>query len=708
MWYEERWIKYVSALLTVLVGVVVGRSVCAFSAPNSEHRKWDTYRVFLWMFQGPGRTPQLVEALKGLAINGINVYNHEPTSDFAVSSNLSFYVDNIAGKGDLYLNRNEWQKTWNVYWASRNKSAFVRPRCLNDPAVIDRMRKKVNDAIALHKDKSPVAYALDDEISITSFANPFDFCFSPYCLKKFRTWLSVTYKDISALNAEWETKFKSWDEVLPFTTDEIRQREFAKNLRSYNFSPWADHRTFMDNVLAETVKSLVEYAKRLDPATPTGITGGQAPSAFGGYDWWKLMQAIDFVEPYDLGSSREIVRSFNKRNIPIVATVGKTEAKENENVWRLWYNLAHGDRGTIIWSSGDYFKDKDPAKPSPYALSLTNTFKELTSSNFVKITAEGTFQQDGIAIYYSQPSIQAHWMLDSKGDDKTWPKRLTSHELTNSSIIRDNEAWRKLVEDLGFQYNFVSYEQVKEGELLKGAYKALIMPKTICLSDKEAEEITKFVQQGGLLIADYQTALMDEHGKSRPKGRLDDLFGISRKGFSVAEDYGKLRPIIGQTFRGLTIAEPLISAASTKDFKKVQDVPCLIHNKSGKGRTWYLNLGLMNYPSVSSQSEGATMRTLLRETFKDAALRPKLNVLSNGQEMPDCERIFYSAQSKGYLFILTNKFKGKSNPFNIKLVFSHPVELKNLRTGKSFNKAKEFEDTFSSHEANLYEVVHSQ
>ena len=43
-------------------------------------------------------------------------------------------------------------------------------------------------------------------------------------LAAFREWLRTQYHDLAALNAEWETQFKSWDEVKPFSTDQIKNR----------------------------------------------------------------------------------------------------------------------------------------------------------------------------------------------------------------------------------------------------------------------------------------------------------------------------------------------------------------------------------------------------------------------------------------------------------------------------------------------------
>src|SRR5262249_37391924 len=162
-----------------------------------------------------------------------------------------------------------------------------------------------------------------------------------------------------------------------------------------------------------------------------------------------------------------------------------------------WYYLAHGDRGVILWSSREYFHSQDPRQPTELAQAIAPTLRELAALDVVKTLRSSRVESNGIALYYSQPSLQAHWMLDSKLDDTTWPKRYSSFELTHSSILKAMQAWQQLLEDLGFQYEYLSNQQVRDGALSGGAYRVLILPKTIALSDREAAAIEQFARRGG-------------------------------------------------------------------------------------------------------------------------------------------------------------------------------------------------------------------
>lgn len=61
-------------------------------------------------------------------------------------------------------------------------------------------------------------------------------------------------------------------------------------------------------------------------------------------------------------------------------------------------------------------------------------------------------------------------------------------------------------------------------------FNVLILPDIACLSVNQAEAINRFVQNGGGVIASYETSLFDEKGRQREDFLLKDLFGASFKG----------------------------------------------------------------------------------------------------------------------------------------------------------------------------------
>lgn len=63
-----------------------------------------------------------------------------------------------------------------------------------------------------------------------------------------------------------------------------------------------------------------------------------------------------------------------------------------------------------------------------------------------------------------------------------------------------------------------------------GSLKTLILPNIAALSDAQCDQLRAFVQQGGGLVATYETSLYDEWGVLRANFGLADLFGVTFKG----------------------------------------------------------------------------------------------------------------------------------------------------------------------------------
>src|SRR5699024_2860943 len=167
--------------------------------------------------------------------------------------------------------------------------------------------------------------------------------------------------------------YRAWADVMPLSTDQIKNRmasnkalppstpnwfklrrmHYAPALArqqptAWNFSPWADFRTYMDVSLSRTLDNLRSIAHQQDPLTPVGIEGTQMPSAWGGYDLYRLSRVLDWVEPYDIGNARAIWASFMGAK-PVLSTVFASDPHKVRRA--LWHRLLMGDRGAIIWWS---------------------------------------------------------------------------------------------------------------------------------------------------------------------------------------------------------------------------------------------------------------------------------------------------------------------------------------------------------------------
>ena len=475
-----------SGTSAVLLGMLVAGGLRA-----GEPRPWEDYRTILWTGDSAYRRPEKIglffQRAREMGINTAMVYGDGDPS-VVQGRQPGYYVENMINRG-LCLKWNSPLTDWDNFvsgWvkAGRPESAFLRPYSLDDPAWQGWVRGEMERLARKHAASSPLCYNIRDELSTTFSANPFDFDYSPVALEHFRGWLQRRYRNLPALNAEWETQFASWSEVRPFSTDRIKNRmsgggavprgqpdwqglkalnfdpatAIAERTR-WNFAPWCDFRTYMDVSLAATLGELREAARKIDPATPVGIEGTQMPNAFGGYDLWRLSQALDWVEPYDIGNAREIFGAFLPGK-PVMTTVFENQTKPA--LRRLWHLLLEGDRGCLVWWSEDCidWQSKNYALTAK-AKALAPALQEMTSP-LARLFLRARPVKDPVFIHYSQASIQVDWLLESTVDGSTWVKRFSSFEAEHNQQAKARNAWLKLLQDAGYSPQFISSEQIEK------------------------------------------------------------------------------------------------------------------------------------------------------------------------------------------------------------------------------------------------------
>jgi len=536
-----------------LAGFCLAAAATAGAQTNAAPRPWTDYHTILWIgdsvWKQPAKLPQFFDRLREMGVNTAMVFGDNDPQPF-LDAHFPYYVENLVNRG-LCLKFSSKVTDWDKFvtdWAhgGRPESALVRDYCLDDPGWRDWARKETQRIARRNGPHQPLAYNLRDELSMTYSANPFDYDFSPAALAGFRQWLRTQYRDLAALNEEWETRFATWDEVRPFTTDRIKNRmasgdaaprggvdwqalqglhfdpaQARQTPTRWNFAPWADFRSYSDLSLARALGGLRDAAREVDAATPVGIEGTQMPNTFGGYDLWRLSQVLDWVEPYDIGSAREIFGSFMPGK-PMVTTVFESDTAHARR--RLWHLLLEGDRGCIVWWTEDCLDWKSPDYAlTPKARALAPALREMTSP-LARLFITAQRETDPVYLHYSQTSIQADWLLESTVDGSTWLRRFSSFEAEHNRMAAVREAWLRLVEDAGWSPRFVSSEEIEGGRLARLPRGALVLPTSLALSDGEAAAIRKYHADGGVVLADGTPGLFDGHGRLRRTGALEALF----------------------------------------------------------------------------------------------------------------------------------------------------------------------------------------
>ena len=465
--------------------------------------------------------------------------------------------------------------------------------------------------------------------------------------------------------------FKSWSEVVAFLNRFYHELSQVRSTQGWNVSPWCDFRNFMDETFAEAVGRARAVCKAEDPHARCATEGGQVPFAFGWYNYENVVKTVDVIEPYNGGNNVEIIRSLNPEVI-MISTHGfehkpGAPLTEEDRLFQkrapqpIWWGLFHGHRGSIIWDDNlpDYrFVDEETRQLTPAAETFAATFKEL-HQGVAKLLINSRRLHDGIAIHYSQPSMQVHWLLDNVENARRWMLHSGGDRHSHFTGVRN--AWTKVIEDLGLQYEFVGGRQIEEGRLTRDEYRALILPQSLAMSAREVDEIRQFVRAGGLLVADYRTATMDEHGRDLGRGQLDDVLGISHvkgqtKGSAVAgiEDYESLR-LRGKKLN-LTIGDESLATATGKPLAQSGSVRLIVVNDFGQGKAVFLNVEVARYAYDRLVANSTTsLREVLDQVFGLARIEPKLRVLDrSGNRLPGTEVVRFANGAYEHVAVFRN------------------------------------------------------
>lgn len=597
--------------------------------------RWDTWLYMPWRYRwhiGTGR--QGGEFCRNYGINGGVMDHGMGPLDWLERWGLRFYNDHAAGKGSLFLMPQHLQRLGNDLRDPR----AVRPRPIT-PGLERELGSTIASNLARVR-KSPlrVAYALDDEVSTGSFVRPI-----PWRLnaddEAYERWLRTYYGGRPP-----EARYVGPDEV---------RGELDGPLGETDLSPFLDRMTYNDSVWADFLGRLVERCNREDPSTPCGFVGGQAPNLWGGYDWAKLAKKVQYAEAYDLGSAPEIVRSLSP-DIPRISTHFHDDRRgAGHDAWMAWHHFAHGNRGMVGWVEGWFFPD---GTPRPWLERFRFTLRELGGVQGKKLVGARRLH-DGIAIYYSHPSIQVSWMLDAEPHGRSWPNRNDDHRLGTSHSVR--RAWEMLLNDGGLDYDFLAYDEV----VLHGVpprYRVLILPAAYALSDIEARRIAEFAAAGGTVIADFACGLFDQHGRGRSRGALDDLFGVRHDGTETRKDFfgGTLwvetdqeKGFESRRYRDLfATASPKLHQGYAVAERRL---PVGTSRRVGKGRAVYLNLSPQRYLMYRQERTDTDEH---RRTFLQAVgVTPWIRVtpLATGR-LPKLETVAWARDGRTLVLIVQN------------------------------------------------------
>jgi hypothetical protein len=104
---------------------------------------------------------------------------------------------------------------------------------------------------------------------------------------------------------------------------------------------------------------------------------------------------------------------------------------------------------------------------------------------------------------------------DQKYGGKPWQQRSNEHTLGMYHALVEDHMPFEMVND-----QLLGEEHVK-------AFKLLVLPNIAAMSDVQCNQLKKFVENGGSIVATFETSLYNEQGEARSNFGLSELFGVS-------------------------------------------------------------------------------------------------------------------------------------------------------------------------------------
>ncbi|MBR2428025.1 MAG: beta-galactosidase [Lentisphaeria bacterium] len=364
-------------------------------------------------------------------------------------------------------------------------------------------------------------YNLGDENSLTDHAKD-ENCFCKECKVRFRKFLKNMYGTIDKVNAQYNSKFKSFDEIEAMPLDKAAEKELL--------SMWIDFRAFMDYSFTEWHKMVAGQVRSMDKTSPIGIEGLVYPyKTYSGFDLAQMLPNFTFCAPYFISRDIHALKYMGKNAVKS-AWFGTYEGEMNEQYSRQppWRYLFAGLGGAFYWYAGNpgYSNATIYRMDLGYLSQFRHTSDEIAkikNSGIGKLIKDSKIRNDKVAIHYSQACLHA---ANLNPDQTTW-------ELSIGNM-------GDLIESTGLDYEYLTPAEITAGKLK--TFKALFLPNSQALSKAEVKAMKEFVRNGGLLVADYNPGIMDEHGKFLDDSQLADVFGAMDK--LNVKRYGKGTAVI--------------------------------------------------------------------------------------------------------------------------------------------------------------------
>ncbi len=590
---------------------------------------------------------------------------------------------------------------------TRTKDDHVRDPCLTDPAYRDEVRETLTTVAERTVPYSTSDFSLGDENHYV--AGNYDLCFSDTCVADFREWCATEYESIAALNAEWETDYASFAEVVPIAVDEAKA--------TGRWAQWVDHRRHIDSVWAGIHGYSRDVIREVMPEARVGYEGSDVyVRSLRATDYWKLSRVMDLNNIY----YRDFVSATWMDLVEPGSMLGAgwyggyaSNRSEAYMRWFPWRTLLKGSNSFWVWmghggAGGVMAPDLSLYPFFEAACEEINWFKR--GPGLMLNTAQR--RHDGIALLFSASSMHADHLTDG------FPQL---NDILNDTVL--------LLHDLGLECRVMAYAELAEGALTTDEFKVVLLPGAQALSDAEVAAIERFAGDGGTVIADLRPGVRDEHGKARAACALDELFGVTIAPAEFAPVTGDLRsadePEEIARKRGTLegrVADASVTVTDGRSASVIGEAPAVIEKRHGEGLAVLMNFTFAGYSKLvdpagkegdfAGWSDGAAWRKWLGSLLQRAGVEKSVTIEPT---QPHVEIARYDAGGARYIGIVqglprpgddyTNEVATLPGPERVTIALPVEGHLYDVRAGKYLGRKDSLSTGLQAGVAQLYALL---
>ena len=452
-----------------------------------------------------------------------------------------------------------------------------------------------------------------------------EFCFCPYTVARFRSWLQKKYGTLDALNRAWYRRFESWNEVEPNRLSTI-----------LSYTDYIDWREFITQKISDDLRARYDAVKSVLPNV-TATSHAAAPDLFtspldgyGNPDDWQAASQVDFWgtsfypkhsfavgrDPAWRGALLDFTRSSTNGAFwigelqggfgTVALRVSATVTAADLRMW-MWSALARGAKAVSVYAwypmssgyeSGGFGLINLDGTITDRARAAGAVAKTIDANRALFLNAHPVPAEVGIVynpLAYMVGGRQGAAPSSAQSETESMPRR---------SMLG---YYRAL-----FPTN-VPVDFVHINDINKRHYKLLIIPYPLMISETAANAIREFVQSGGAVVAEARLAWNDENGKAKeiiPGFGLNEVCSCRETAVHMTAS-GKASVILdsGEHFKGQLYEESL-SGDAVAHFD--DGSPAIVTNQFGNGRIMVAGTFLGSaFESDREESLGNFIRSML-------------------------------------------------------------------------------------------------